>query len=153
MEKKRDELSLRNLDSYGLDSIDVERRSKMEAGRKEREEYKRKYGSLWMTKYMEDKGLVCDYDSCLKIVNEAIYYGCRPHITGTFEALVSCYDLYEKRAREFYGDRYDELVYHEPGDRHIAKLLLDDAVKTGKWKELPDELQSEYKLLVGCDVQ
>lgn len=153
MEKKQDELSLKNLGSYGMDDIGAERRAKMKACREEREAYKRRYGSQWLKKYMDDKGLACDYDSCLKIVNEAIYYGGRPHITGTFEALVSCYDLYEKRAHEFYGDRYDELVYHDPGDRHIAKLLLDDAVKTGKWKELPDELQSEYKLLVGCDVQ
>ena len=57
--------------------------------------------------------------------------------------------LYIKRTHELYGDKYDELIHHERGDSRVAKLLLDDALRTGKWKELPDELQKEYKSLVG----
>lgn len=55
----------------------------------------------------------------------------------------------EDRQRELYGDRYDELVQHKYGDSRVVELLLQDAIRTGKWKELPDELWDEYKKRVG----
>lgn len=32
---------------------------------------------------------------------------------------------------------------HVPGDPYSVELLLQDAIKTRKWKELPDCLQEE----------
>ena len=43
--------------------------------------------------------------------------------------------------RTLYGDdRYAWPNY----DPQAGELLLRDALRTGKWKELPDELQDEY---------
>ena len=51
--------------------------------------------------------------------------------------------------QELYGDDYDELRSYKNADPRVVELLLDDAVRTGKWKELPDELQPEYHKRVG----
>lgn len=56
----------------------------------------------------------------------------------------------EKREHEVYGDRFEELKYHRTNDPIVNHLLIEDAVKTGKWKELPYCLQGEYHKRVDC---
>lgn len=151
MVSKQDDLSLKNLGTYDSDANKVERQSKLNDVRRERELYKQKYGSQWFKKYAVDKGLMPDYDITLKETNEFIYLGREPFFIDWTPRLKMCQDLYAERTHALYGDAYDELIHHEPGDIRVVELLLSDAVKTGKWRELPDELQSDYKTLVGSD--
>ena len=54
-----------------------------------------------------------------------------------------------ERMHELYGDEFDELRHHMDADSRVIELLIQDAIRTGKWKELPDELQDEYHKRVG----
>lgn len=47
--------------------------------------------------------------------------------------------------RELYGSQYDELRQHLARDERVVELLLADAVKIGKWRELPEELLSDHR--------
>lgn len=112
------------------------------------EKYGEKEGS---ERYMRDLFVnsVVDYDIVARQVNVGIYNGMLPMVTGLCPMRGNVRRLYIKRTHELYGDKYNELICHERGDSRVAKLLLDDAVRTGKWKELPDELQEKYRSLVG----
>lgn len=112
-------------------------------------EYKRKYGADWFRRYARDMNGTPDYDSAMKRVNTCIYRGAYLEVSGIGERASRLRRLMRERPRELYGDRYDELERHPYGDPRVAELLLQDAIRTGKWKELPDELQSEYHRRVG----
>lgn len=106
------------------------------------EQLKRQYGDKWFAEYVAmDR---TDYDRYLKIANECIYEGCMPDIVGFGPGVEKHRRIMFDRMHEIYGSRYDELRHHEPCESWAAELLLNDAVKTGRWKELPDELQDEY---------
>lgn len=110
-------------------------------------ELKQKYGDDWLEHYVA--AMVCDFDTMAKWVNVCIYKGSLVHTLddpGFDEELAR---RYKERTRYLYGDMYDKLIHHEKKDRRVAELLVMDAIKTGKWKELPDELQSEYHNRVG----
>lgn len=53
-------------------------------------------------------------------------------------------ELQSARMQYLFGDAYD--IYHLPKaeDPDIADILVNDALKTGMWRELPDELQPIY---------
>ena len=133
------------LDLSGLTMFDInslEARKSAEAGKARRAALKaeciEKYGDDWERHYME---LLCpplDYD-----VN----------LTGTPTAYVQMERKQEKRFREIYGDGYgdgwSEAVFHAPCDPVIGEWLLSDAIRTGKWKELPRELRDEYARRTG----
>lgn len=109
-----------------------------------------KYGadegsSIFVKELFGDR--LADYDCDSKTVNCAIYDGCMPLVTASGNRVKHLAKLYEQRMRELYGDDYDDLVDHARGDKRVVQLLLDDAVRTGKWKELPDELQGMYENL------
>ena len=124
-------------------------RARVAAGRKLREEYERKYGDKWMEVYELDMGLRVDYDTILKSINEAIYHGTGLGISGYGPTVHKIHERFLSRMHELYGDAFDELRYHANVDPRVVALLLEDAVRTGKWKELPDELQDEYHKRVG----
>lgn len=104
-------------------------------------EYQAKYGNDWFEHFCDDDGQDTDAHPCdceMYAVNSAILHGVR--IDGGKHWV----DKQEARMRELYGDRYDELKIHKPWDKRVAELLITDAVKTGKWKELPQDLWEEY---------
>lgn len=80
-----------------------------------------------------------------KDINERIY--CTGKARDFFNPIPSELDeqRFEARLREVYGDRYDyftrERVMYDP---RVAELLIADAMKTGAWYELPDDLQEVY---------
>ena len=118
----RKSLSELSLDSLAGVSMDAERiRRSAREDECEVEKYKRRYGADWFEVYRRDKNPV----------------GARTRARMA------------ERERELYGDRYDEFRGHLDGDTRVAELLLRDAIRTGKWKELPDELQAEYHERVG----
>lgn len=81
-----------------------------------------------------------------RFFNTSIYNG----ITPTFHATLECREAAEKRfeeyKRNFYGDLYDELNNHTPGDPKVATLLIDRAIKRNNGAILPKALINEYKL-------
>ena len=74
---------------------------------------------------------------------------------GTYEGRMRHKAGVEKRARELLGNDYDRLFMKPPQTipwepiAEVGELLIEDAIKTGKWKELPNELQDEYHRRVG----
>lgn len=113
--------------------------------------YIHKYGrEEGLRQYMDDlvSGCTPDYDIDLRSVNVAIYCGCMP-LMSSRKMYVSLEKRYEARMHELYGDRYNELKHHSRGDSRVVEILLQDALKTGRWKELPDELHEEYKRRAG----
>lgn len=115
-------------------------------------EYREKYGASWWEFYKRDvlHVVVSDYDVDMYIINSAIYHGTSPGISTSSPGVYrEFHEKLESRRRALYGDDYDTLRYHRDKDDKVAKLLLDDALKTGMWKELPDELQDEYHRLAG----
>ena len=100
-------------------------------------EYKAKYGDAWSERYLQDCCGDDDYSADMHTVNSAILYG--TSLIGT-----RFFDMQETRMRELYGSQYDELRQHLARDERVIELLLADAVKTGRWRELPEELLSDY---------
>lgn len=143
-------LSLSGLTDVSVPVADVQ--AVVRRNEAERARYREKYGSSWLTVYCRDKGITVDYDRQMKLVNMAIYYGRCGRVSGTGPEIAEFPKRLERRARELYGAEYDTLWSHAVGDQRVIELLLADAVVTGKWQELPDELQAEYHRRVGGDV-
>lgn len=137
------ELSLSRLARFSMDAVEIQAIRKRNAA--VREAYKKKYGDSWRKIYNQDKGRLVDnsYDIDMKFVNSCIYHGSRPGISDDGEMLKRVLIMWQSRMQELYGSDYDELRYHRNADPRVVELLLDDAMRTGKWKELPDELQPE----------
>lgn len=138
-------LTMPEIDWFGAKADIVAHESGVDA-------YIEKYGEKeGFERYMRDLFVnnVVDYDIVAKQANVGIYNGMLSMVTGLGPMRGNVRRLYIKRTHELYGDKYNELICHERGDSRVAKLLLDDAVRTGKWKELPDELQEKYRPLVG----
>ena len=85
----------------------------------------------------------------MKWVHETMYYGSDIVQEVSSDTRCKFESMLETRCHELYEDKYDELNTHGPRDDRVAELLLDDAVRTGKWKELPTELQARYHERVG----
>ena len=111
---------------------------------REKAEFKAKYGADWKKKWMWHVCHPHDYDANLKFFNTVIYHNGVLNVCGTGDVVRRDMAAFEKRCREVYGDEYDALKWHEYADSRVVELLLQDALRTGKWKELPDELQEEY---------
>lgn len=141
---------LKGLTTYSFDGDDLQ--SSLARVRAEKDAYRNRYGSEWRKRYDIDKGHHVDYDWQLRVLNEGLYHGSMPMVSGTSEFAARVHYLYHEREREVYGSMYDELVGHAYGDERVARLLVEDSVKTGRWKELPEELHGLYKDYVerGC---
>lgn len=114
-------------------------------------EFQKKYGDVWKTYWLDDAlhRHDADYDVFMKIVNTAIYYGERVRISGINRIAEKQRLRAEERMREVYGSEYEELKQHDSGDVRVVSLLLQDALRTKRWKELPDCLHDSYHRLVG----
>lgn len=153
--KKQFDLSLSALTMPEFNGEEIRRDLReLEEGEKR---YKEMYGDEWQKKYLHDLGFVSDedfdYDRDMKRINEAIYYGVPIAVSGWGEGIKELYKKQEVRMHEIYDELYgkDYGIYHGhvEGDKQIIEWLINDAIKTGKWKELPDCLQDEYHKRVG----
>lgn len=111
---------------------------------REKAEFKAKYGADWKKKWMHHVCHQHDYDDRLKAFNMFIYQSGVMHVLGNGAAPRQIMTAFEQRCREVYGDEYEVLKRHDYADPRVVELLLQDALRTGKWKALPDELQEEY---------
>lgn len=86
-------------------------------------------------------------------VNTRIYFTGEVNDPFNPEATRAEEEEFEARLREVYGDQYDELVLHRvKRDPRVAELLIQEAMRTGVWEELPKELQPEYRKRVEGDM-
>lgn len=103
-----------------------------------------KWGELPDELYQAYHEIIPEYDETMQFINGNIYDRGSHYMTGTPEAISRILSAREARMRELYGDRYDELSHCMPRDERVKECLIADALKTGKWMELPDELRDEY---------
>lgn len=110
-------------------------------------EFQAKYGDDWLEHYHEYMNPSLDYDMESKLMNHDIYAGHMSHVTGTgsFDWILKSHS----RMHDVYGDAFERLQRHEPGNLEAVEPLLSWAIRTGRWRELPDCLQDEYHRRVG----
>lgn len=155
-----EEMSLKNFplpipEGEEFDSLMAEVDAEMDAERKEREEFRKKYepiyGDEWFHEFYKQRGEgPKDYNEDMKLVNTWIYMGWMSlFVTGTPEYRSELKDIFHRREHDLYGDMYGKLNGHTGKSKQAGRLLVQDAIRTGKWKELPDELQVEYHRQVG----
>lgn len=150
-----DELSLSSLTLISEEQQDAAWKALQES-KKRREEFRKKYepiyGERWLDMYYEQEGIFkpIDYSRHMKLINTWIYKGRHSlFCTGGPEFWAIVGPKFTQREHEIYGERYDELRNHRFLLEEAGEWLIQDALKTGKWKELPDELQAEYHRRVG----
>ncbi len=88
------------------------------------------------------------YDTELKRINECIYNGTLYTALGTGWMRTRRAQL--ERIKALFGLPDDEACVpwfntHMRGDPDTVEKLVADALSTGKWEELPDELQPIYR--------
>lgn len=139
-----EQISLTNLE---LPEFDGERlRRIMKESDEEKKRLQEQYGDGWWDVWKKIKGIDKDYDVWTKKINTMIYHG-RTYHSGTTcpQAYHLTKQRWEDRMHDLYGLAHGSFVTNCPGGYpNAAELLLEDALRTGKWKELPDELQQEY---------
>ena len=115
-------------------------------------EFQARYGKDWFREWVKATSCSVDHDLRLRSYNNAIYGTGVFGVSGDPASVVDELAGYELRCRNLYGDQYNELRIHSDKDSRVVKLLLDDAVQTGRWKELPEELHAEYHRLKGSQI-
>ena len=145
------------LEGKGLDLRDALRplvpmmatKEEMAAMAEKRKKEQARYGKNGSLQYFRDKYMVEDPEAeQMKFINTAIYEGSFPFFHGDGPSgrshAANMKNRFESRMRELYKAEYDRLKNHDPKDPEVAKLLLDDALRTGKKAELPDVLQEQF---------
>lgn len=112
-------------------------------------ECKEKYGDDWFEHYFLITNPRCNIDSVEEVVNRAIYDGCELVISGSPTAVREAEMRYKEKMKRIFGIFYKQYMHHKPNDPKINRALLNDAIISGKWRELPNELQEEYHKLAG----
>ncbi len=138
-----------DLNQLTMDDIDFSGACEgMEHLKKLEKEYQEKYGDDWWKYYKKVLFSKSDYDLDEKNINDAIYHGCTLCLTGDPEAVSCIENKYIEKMKRLFGKSYKRHIFHKSNDTKVNKLLIRDAIKTGMWKELPNELQEEYHKLV-----
>ena len=139
-----------DLNGLTMDDIDFSgAREGLERAKQMQKKYQEKYGDDWWEHYFEDTNPRHDVDWDEETINEAIYNGHRLCISGDPIWMVKMEKRYWDKMKRLFGPFYKEYVRHGHNDPKVSKALLKDALKSGKWKELPEELQEEYHKMAG----
>lgn len=137
-----------NLNNLTMDDIDFSSaREGIEQIKKKRKEYQEKYGDDWLEHYMADNPVYSNTDFCEESINRAIYGGYEPCVSGALQFRVKV--EYPAKMKRLFGPFYKRYIHHEPNNPVVNKALIKDALKSGKWRELPKELQDEYHRMAG----
>lgn len=134
-------LSLKNLTLFDITTEEYEER-----GRKAKEtikQYKEKYGDDYIDHLLEDEGMRKKTNHA-KDINTAIYHRSWVEVSGNTEWARTCQQKQMKRMKELFGRDVNFLAVYSDPNIDIEKILLEDAAYTGKWDDLPDELQLKY---------
>lgn len=112
-------------------------------------ECKEKYGNDWWRHFVKATSPHIDLDWDEETVNEAIYNGHLLCVSGDPVWAAKIENKYWDKMKRLFGPFYKRYVHHEHNDPKVNKALLKDALKSGKWRELPKELQKEYYKTAG----
>lgn len=139
-----------DLNGLTMDDIDFSGvREELEQDKLIQKEYQEKYGDDWWEHYLADTRCFSDVDSIEETINEAIYNGHRLCVSGSPDIIIELHNGYWQKMKRLFGFSYKRYIRHEPNNPKVNKALLKDALKSGKWKELPKELQDEYHKMAG----
>ena len=139
-----------DLNGLTMDEIDFSgAREGFEKKRQMKKEYQEKYGDDWWERYIADTDPNHDIDLDERSINRAIFEGHRLCLSGHPVAVFERENKYWEKMKRLFGPFYKRYVSHEHNNSKVNKALLKDALKSGKWKELPKELQEEYHRLAG----
>lgn len=136
------QLTMEDIDFSGAKDI-------MENTRQRKKEYQEKYGDDWWKYYVEDSKCYNTMDSYEQIVNDAIFNGHLVCVSGDPYTVGQIYIRYQEKMKRLFGPFYRKYTRHEPNNPKINQALLKDAVKSGKWRELPKELYDMYHKMAG----
>lgn len=118
-------------------------------------EYQDKYGDKWWDHYImdTDPDFKCHRDPKSdwyeETINEAIYNGHMLCVSGDPQIVHELHKKYQEKMKRLFGPFYKRYIHHNPNDSKVNKALLKDALKSGKWKDLPKELYEEYHKMAG----
>ena len=135
-------LSLKNLTRFDFSR---EKMAAFNAAWAAREQaYKDKYGDKWQEQMDADYERNQDIER-RRWFNTRIYNIGQLRIFPTDRFTPADEADFERRLHEVYGDQYDTLISDRVRrDPRVAELLIQEAIRTGKWDVLPDELQPAY---------
>lgn len=136
------QLTMEDIDFSGAKDI-------MENIRQRKKEYQEKYGEDWWKHYVEDNECYSSLDPYEQIVNDAIFNGHLVCVSGGPYTVGQIHIRYQEKMKRLFGPFYRKYVRHEPNDPKINRALLKDAIKSGKWRELPKELHDTYHKMAG----
>lgn len=137
-----------DLNGLTMDDIDFSRLPEITAELERIEkECKEKYGDDWWSHYVKATDPYYDVDLDERTINRFIYEGHEPCVSGL--GAFQIHTLYWEKMKRLFGPFYKRYVNHKRNDPKVNKILIKDALKSGKWKELPECLQEEYHRLVG----
>lgn len=140
-----------NLNGLTMDDIDFSGvREAWKENKQKEKEYQERYGDDWLEYYLAEnrkEDLYSNTDIFEKGANIAIYNGHMPFVGGSPDCISKFHLRYREKMERFFGRSWKKHVFHSPNDPKINKLLIQDALKSGKWEELPKELQNEYHRL------
>lgn len=108
------------------------------------EECKEKYGDDWKEHYLSltdpDYGL----DGYEKIINKTIYEG---NVFSSDNHILN--SRFIEKVERLFGKNWKKQILDRKHDPYIGSKLIEDAMCTGMWKELPPELYEEYHRQAG----
>ena len=141
-------LDLNNLTMEDIDFASILPKVTAELERT-KQECKEKYGEDWREHYIRATNPNWDIDTDERSINRAIYEGHRLCITAHPQIIMEMEHKYWIKMRRLFGPFCKRYVSHGTNDPKVNKALIKDALKSGKWRELPKELQDEYHKLAG----
>lgn len=135
-----------NLDGLTIEDVDFNKYLPQVTAEidKIEQECKEKYGDDWFEYFYKLTNPDHDVDSTERLINKCIYEGHIPVMSGDPEVLYQTYTRFYDKLKRLFGPLYKLHIYHKSNHPYVNKLLVKDALKTGKWKELPYELQDKY---------
>ena len=139
-----DELSLKNLTPFPITPEMV--KASLKAVQDQKAAYIAKYGKEeGERRYYADIEHNDDIELD-KTINTNMYHMGRMSFSMSTHIPKYILDMFDDRRREVYGVQYDEIINSPiPNDPRIAELLIQEAIQTGNWEVLPDELIDEYR--------
>lgn len=137
-----DKITLFPFDTAKMDAFAVQLAAK-------EQDYKDKYGDQWQAKYLDDAARKYQ-TSRNKYINGLIYYIGKLTVSFVDDTTPEERAMFDQRLHAVYGEQYDELIENRTAwDPRVGELLIQEAIQTGTWEELPDQLQAEYHKRIG----
>lgn len=107
-------------------------------------ECKEKYGNDWKEHFLSATNPNHGLDVYEKIIYKTIYNG-----TVFSSDNWTLNNRFLKKVEKLFGKDWKKQILGKKNDPYIIDKLIEDAIETGKWKELPKELHEEYHRRVG----